>query len=276
MSYGDVIRRMVEDGLEGAIGRYYSSYRARVVDNDDPQRQDRVRVVVQRLNASGEEPLAAWAYPKLAGVTGEAGAGSSEVPPVGAFVWVEFEDGQIDKPIYTTGGWWGKREKPDAFASLDWRGWVSRKGHRFLRHDPEQGSGEMVWQHADGQSIRQLEGGALEIKSGQSVARVEGSKITLSTGAGQTIVMEGSKITISAGANVEIKAAQIALDASIIKLGGNSAFQPLVLGFRLAQYLTTLVIWLATHAHASPGSPPVVPPPPFFPASILSTKSKTS
>lgn len=276
MSWGDVIRRMIDDGLEGAIGRYYSSYRGLVVDNDDPQRQDRVRVVVQRLNAGGEEPLAAWAYPKLAGVTGEAGAGSSELPPVGAYVWVEFEDGQIDKPIYTTGGWWGRNEKPDAFASVDWRGWVSRKGHRFLRHDPAQGSGELVWQHADGQQIRQLEGGAVEITSGQAVARVEGGKITLNSGGGQTIVMEGGKITISGGASVNIEATRITLDAPSVMLGGAAAFQPVVLGLRLASYLTSLVLWLTTHAHAAPGSPPVVPPPPFIGPSILSTKSKTA
>lgn len=274
--WSSVLQRMMESGLEGAIGRYYSVYRGRVVDTADPQRQDRIKVHVPRVSVGGDAPLPTWAYPILPTVTGGAQTGSSEVPPVGALVWVMFEDGQINKPVYMAGGWWADGEKPAVFDGVDWRGWVSTGGHRFLRHDPEQGSGELVWQHADGHAIRQLEGGAIELTSGQTIAKIEGGKVTLDTGSGQTIVMEGGKITVSGGAQVQLKASTIVLDAQSVALGDAGASAPLVKGTALASYLLRLVIWLATHVHGPPGSPPVAPPPPFIASSILSRKSRTS
>jgi uncharacterized protein involved in type VI secretion and phage assembly len=274
MSWVDFAQRMMDQGLEGALSRFYSTYRGIVTENDDPERQDRVRVHVPRLTVSGAEPLAAWAYPVMTGMTAANGSGSCEVPPVGATVWVVFEDGQIDKPLYFSGGWWAQGEKPSIFASVDWRGWVSRKGHRFLRHDPEQGTGELIWQHADGQQIRQLEGGAVEVTSGSSKVIVEQGKVTLDTGSGQVIELVAGKVTIKGGANVTLQASSITLDAPVVGLG-SQASSPVVKGTALVSYLTQLTVWLAAHAHAAPGAPPVPPPPVFNPTSLLSTKTRT-
>lgn len=271
MSLADFARRLVEEGLEGAIGRYYSTYRAQVLDNDDPQNQDRLRVFVPRITTRGREPLAAWAYPELAGPTSAAGAGTCELPPVGAFVWVRFEDGQLDKPIYSGGGWWGKDEKPtDAFPDKTWRGWVSAKGHRFTRREPEQGTGELLWQHADGQRIRQLEGGVIEVESGPSVVRIESGKLTLTTGQGQTVILEAGAVRIEGGGQVHLDASAVTVSAQSVALGGADAIQPAVLGTGFVTYLTQLVIWLGAHTHAAPGSPAIPPPPPFVATSLLS------
>lgn len=277
MSWSDFARRLMEDGLEGTLGRYYSRYRGIVMDNADPDGQDRVLVQVPRLNVRGQEALPIWAYPDYSGVTIGAGAGQSEVPPVGSHIWVTFEDGQVSKPVYTTGGYWSKGEKPAAvFPNLDWRGWVSRNGHRFLRHDPEDGPGELIWQHGSGQSVRQLPTGEVEVRSGESVAVVAGDKITVSTGTGQRVVLEAGKITIEGGAQVEVKATSVVLSASSVALGDASAPHSLIKGPALTSYLTTLVVWLTTHVHGPPGSPPVAPPPPFIPSTVLSRKSRTS
>lgn len=81
--------------------RYYGKYRGTVVNNQDPQRLGRVQAQVP--DVLGDAP-SSWAMPcfPMAGP----GAGLHAVPPVGAGVWVEFEQGDVDYPIWT-GCWYG-------------------------------------------------------------------------------------------------------------------------------------------------------------------------
>jgi uncharacterized protein involved in type VI secretion and phage assembly len=80
--------------------RYYGKYRGLVVDNSDPQQIGRVRTQVPGVLG---ETLSLWAMPCVpaAGVQ----AGFFIVPPVGSQVWVEFEQGDPDSPIWTGGFW---------------------------------------------------------------------------------------------------------------------------------------------------------------------------
>lgn len=90
----------------GDAGRsYFGKYRGRVFNNNDPKSIGRLQVQVpdvMGLNVSN------WAMPCLpfAGL----GTGFYLVPPINAGVWVEFEQGDIDHPIWT-GCWWGGREE---------------------------------------------------------------------------------------------------------------------------------------------------------------------
>jgi Type VI secretion system/phage-baseplate injector OB domain len=81
--------------------RYYGKYRGLVIENIDPEQIG--RVLVQVPDVLGEIP-ASWAMPCVpaAGIQ----AGCFIVPPIGSQVWVEFEQGDPDYPIWT-GGFWG-------------------------------------------------------------------------------------------------------------------------------------------------------------------------
>jgi hypothetical protein len=79
-----------------ARGRFYGKYRGRVTDNDDPLKLGRVRVKVP--DVFGDES-SGWALPCFP--LAAAGQGLFMVPPVDAWVWVEFEYGTPDKPIYS-------------------------------------------------------------------------------------------------------------------------------------------------------------------------------
>ena len=81
--------------------RYYGKYRGLVVENIDPEQIG--RVLVQVPDVLGEIP-SSWAMPCVpaAGIQ----AGCFIVPPIGSQVWVEFEQGDPDYPIWT-GGFWG-------------------------------------------------------------------------------------------------------------------------------------------------------------------------
>ena len=80
---------------------FYGKYRGTVLDNIDPLQSGRLQVEVP--DVAGTVP-STWALPCLpfAGT----GAGFFAVPPVGSLVWVEFEQGDPDYPIWT-GCFWG-------------------------------------------------------------------------------------------------------------------------------------------------------------------------
>ena len=83
--------------------RYYGKYRGLVVDNVDPLQIG--RIMAQVSDVFGETP-SSWAMPCVpaAGIQ----AGCFIVPPIGSEVWIEFEQGDSDYPIWT-GGFWGTR-----------------------------------------------------------------------------------------------------------------------------------------------------------------------
>ena len=81
--------------------RFYGKYRGLVLDNIDPQQI--ARIIVQVPDVLGLSP-SSWAMPcvPMAGFQ----AGCFMVPPIGSQVWVEFEQGDPDYPIWV-GGFWG-------------------------------------------------------------------------------------------------------------------------------------------------------------------------
>lgn len=92
---------MTELDTRATLQRFYGKYRGLVLNNVDPLQIGRVQVAVP--DVSGIAP-SSWAMPCLpvAGVN----HGVVTVPPVGAGVWVEFERGDPDYPIWV-GGYWG-------------------------------------------------------------------------------------------------------------------------------------------------------------------------
>lgn len=87
--------------------RFYGKYRGTVVNNVDPMQIGRVQVQVP--DVSGVLPTS-WAMPCLP-VAG-AQMGLYAVPPVGANVWVEFEQGDPDYPIWVGCFWNTAAEVP--------------------------------------------------------------------------------------------------------------------------------------------------------------------
>ncbi len=86
--------------------QFFGKYRGKVVNNIDPMQLGRVQVSVPAVLGDGQM---SWAMP-CAPFAGP-GVGFFAVPPVGANVWVEFEGGDPDYPIWS-GGFWGVGEVP--------------------------------------------------------------------------------------------------------------------------------------------------------------------
>lgn len=84
---------------------FFGKYRGKVVSNIDPLMQGRLIVLVLAVS---EFPLS-WAMP-CAPYAGK-NVGFFAVPPITANVWVEFEGGDPNRPIWT-GCFWGDGEVP--------------------------------------------------------------------------------------------------------------------------------------------------------------------
>jgi uncharacterized protein involved in type VI secretion and phage assembly len=82
-------------------GRYLGKYRGTVVNNADPERKGRLQVQVP--DVLGDAP-STWAMPCLP-VAGPQ-MGHVVIPVPGSGVWVEFEQGHPDYPIWV-GCWFG-------------------------------------------------------------------------------------------------------------------------------------------------------------------------
>jgi hypothetical protein len=93
-------------------GKFLGKYRGTVVQNVDPQGQGRLQVQV--ADVSNVVPTS-WAMPSIP--IGGLQMGLFVIPPIGAGVWVEFEQGDPDYPIWS-GCWWGSAAEVPALAKL--------------------------------------------------------------------------------------------------------------------------------------------------------------
>ena len=231
--------RILAELADQARNRFYGKYRGIVFDNQDPQGMGRLRVTVPAV--LGEEP-SPWALP-CAPFTGD-NVGQFTVPEVDACVWVEFEGGMLDYPIWT-GGWWRQGRTPE-----DSGGDTGRPTLKVIRS----ANGLLLSMDDDAQVIE------LGDENGRNLLRIE---------------VSGSQIVVEAATKAVVQAQQIELV--------QGAAHPLAFGDDLLTYLQNLTTWLQTHVHPGemaagvlPVTPaPPLPPPPMPLPTMLSQRVKT-
>ncbi|MCB4365028.1 baseplate assembly protein [Hydrogenophaga taeniospiralis] len=98
--------------MSNGAQKYYGKYRGMVISNIDPMQQG--RLMVQVPDVGGLIP-GTWAMPcvPIAGIQN----GMFALPIPGSGVWVEFEQGDPDYPIWV-GGFWGSAAEVPALALL--------------------------------------------------------------------------------------------------------------------------------------------------------------
>ena len=92
------------------VQQHFGKYRGTVLQNIDPMQIG--RIMAQVPDVLGETP-SSWAMPCVpaAGIQ----AGTFIVPPIGSSVWIEFEQGNPDYPVWS-GGFWGTAAEVPALA----------------------------------------------------------------------------------------------------------------------------------------------------------------
>ncbi|GIV60243.1 hypothetical protein GQ464_002005 [Rhodocaloribacter litoris] len=162
---------------------YFGKYRGLVLNNVDPMQKG--RLLVQLPDVLGLS-TSSWAMPCVP-FTGPQ-AGTFVLPPVGAGVWVEFEGGNPDYPIWTGGFWSSAAEVPAlALAGLPASPSIVLQtlGQNTLMISDVPGTGGIMLKSTTGAMIL-----------------VNDLGITISNGKGATIVMAGPTVTINNGALV--------------------------------------------------------------------------
>lgn len=92
------------------LTKYLGKYRGTVINNIDPMQIGRIQVMVP--DVSNVIP-STWAMPCLP--VGGIQMGIFTTPPIGSGVWIEFEQGNPDYPIWT-GCFWGTAAEVPALA----------------------------------------------------------------------------------------------------------------------------------------------------------------
>ena len=162
--------------------RYYGKYRATVLDNADPMQKG--RLLVQITDVSSLFP-SSWAMPCFP-VTGPQ-MGAWFLPQIGAGVWVEFEQGNPDYPIWS-GCFYGSAAEVPALALA-----APPAVPNFIF----QTQGQNTIMMSDDPAIGIL----LKTTSGALVS-INDVGITISNGKGATIILAGSTVTVNEGALV--------------------------------------------------------------------------
>ena len=119
---------------------YYGKYRGIVRNIDDPHKRGRIRIECPYIYGVGV--MSPWALPCLP-FGGKADMGDVMLPEVGTGVWVEFENGDLQYPVWT--GFWiarpdGESNIPEELIPSDTlrpavRIIKSEKGHTVLMDD---------------------------------------------------------------------------------------------------------------------------------------------
>lgn len=167
----DLMEETVERLVERVGTAYYGKYRAVVTDVDDPDNRCRIRATVPAV--LGEHPCG-WAMP-AAPFAGN-GHGFVMLPEVGSGVWIEFEAGKLDNPIWS-GGWWAGGQRPDPQGPAV-RVIASTQGHKIVLDDD---AGEVILAHGSGPEIK-LTADEITVTIGACEIKMSADSISLNNG----------------------------------------------------------------------------------------------
>jgi uncharacterized protein involved in type VI secretion and phage assembly len=154
---------------------FFGKYRGKVEDNADPYLCGRIQVTAPA--ALGD--VVAWAMP-CAPFAGP-GVGFFAVPPVGANVWVEFEGGNPQAPIWS-GCFWNRGDFPAAMAVPQMKVLKTDTATVTLSDLPGPAGGVTI-ETADGNKIT-----------------LSATSIEINNGKGATVTLQGPKVSINGSA----------------------------------------------------------------------------
>ena len=287
-------------GIEDLANRYYGIYPGTVVANADPDNRGRIQALCPAVGVRLPEQIddGWWALPSMPGLavdpdTGQV-TGTFHPPDVGTAVWMQFQHGDPEFPVYV-GGYLIAGKTSNTFDAEDAlkKGIRTKTGH-FLRmsDDPDDlhimlcrgdgagapspvflsmdKDGSVQIENQNGSTIfmnaKKAETSIMTANDKQEVTSMlmlGDDKITLATKSGGAIGIDGKNITITGDNVIADCSQQFAANAGMVFLG-NGASEPAVRGLKH-------MVWAIAHQHVittpvpgSPTGPGPLPPPALY------------
>ncbi len=180
---------MIEQTLSRLIdkveNRYHGKYKGFVADNADPENLGRLKLKVPSI--LGQDVVTGWAMPCLP-YGGSSDQGFFFIPEIDAGVWVEFEEGDLEYPIWV-GTFWSKpggaSEVPKpADSQLPPTSKIikTKKGHTIELEDKDGGE-KIKLLHSNGALIEFDSNGNIKIEAKGKTVLIEGTNIKLGANA---------------------------------------------------------------------------------------------
>jgi uncharacterized protein involved in type VI secretion and phage assembly len=163
------------------VAQFFGKYRGTVVNNQDPQGMGRLAVTVPDVS---NVQTSTWAMPSAALAGGQSGLYA--VPPTGSNVWVEFEQGNSDYPVWSGCFWGSGAEVPPAGTAappgIQSIVLQSVGGNMLMISDVPGSSGGILLKSSSGASIAINDSG-ITITNGQATILIAGPSVTVNDGA---------------------------------------------------------------------------------------------
>ena len=259
-------------------GKFYGKYRGVVLDNQDPETLGRARLRVPSV--LGKEPTG-WALP-CTPYGGKSAQGFFMVPDTGANVWVEFEEGDVSKPIWTGTFWQQPEDVPEeaAVEPPNTRLLQTASGHTLLLND-DGGNEQVRLRSSGGAEIVMDEQGSISLQDHSGAVLkldADASEITLEDANGNTLMMNSAGTRVEdanghvidmASAGISVEAAKVVIKSGTVELGDEGG-EPLIKG---QSFLSLFASHIHTCAPVVGG--PTSPPIPQGESTALSTTVKT-
>lgn len=265
---------------ERADQQFFGKYRGLVADNRDPLRLGRLKLKVPSVLGDHDECGTDWAWPCVP-YGGFADQGAFFIPDIGAKVWVEFEEGNLDLPIWVGTFWSRPNDTTDIPAeaqameddgngpSPERRVLKTHVGH-VLEFSDVAGQETVQVRHKDGAMIHLDEkGSALVVNKEGSLVylNADGKELVIVDQHGNSMRMSDSGTTITnkdgsvvdlAGKAVQVIAKNVHIRSETVSLG-EGATEPAILGKTFASLFDA-------HTHMTawgPSGPPIPAPMPL-------------
>lgn len=262
---------MHEDDLNRHAGKFYGKYAGFVAKDSVPDIRGRVKVVVPTVFG---ETTSVWARPCLPW-------GHFTLPPPEARIWVEFEAGDPEFPLWV-GTYYPEGSAPEeAQAEPQSHRVIQMPSGHTIELSDEDGAEKIVIRHKDNAFVALQPDGSVVLSNNKGAnlfMNAEGGETTLMGEQGHLVTMTADAMSLvnKDGSVVELKgdtatvlAGNVNLSGSTVALGVDAA-EPTIMGTAFSQ-LWKLVI---AHTHATamgPSGPPVPPIPDLLPGVHLTS-----
>ncbi|HEX7048856.1 MAG TPA: phage baseplate assembly protein V [Longimicrobiales bacterium] len=256
--------------------QFFGKYRGLVVDNKDPEKLGRLKLKVPSVFGESDDGVTDWAWPCVP-YGGAPDQGFFFIPDEGAQVWVEFEEGNLDLPLWVGTVWakpGGTSAAPAEALEMEEdrperRVLKTASGH-VLEFRDKAGEEAIIIRHKDGATITLDEAGSVIIanKEGSHVyLNAADAEATLVDQHGNNIRLGDSGVTVTnkdgsvvdlAGTAVQVLAKNVHIRSETVSLG-EGAMEPAILGRAFAAIFDA-------HTHMTawgPSGPPIPAPMPL-------------